>query len=41
MGAIVEKDTDCVIRQLVTKAILVGIVHPFSHPLEAAVQALF
>lgn len=41
MGAVVEKDTDCVVRQLVTKAILVGVVHPFSHPLEAAHQALF
>lgn len=41
MGAVVEKDSDCVVRQLVTKAILVGVVHPFSHPLETAVQAFF
>lgn len=41
MGAIVEKNTDCVVRQLVTKSIFVGVVHPFSHPLKTAVQAFF
>lgn len=41
MGAVIEEDTDRVVRQLVTKSILVGVVHPFSHPLKAAVQALF
>lgn len=36
MGAVVEEDSHGVIRQLVAKAILVGVVHPFSHPLEVA-----
>lgn len=33
--SIVEKDAHSVIRQLITKAIFVGIVHPLSHPLQA------
>lgn len=36
MSAVVEENSHGVIRQLVSKAILVGVVHPFSHPLKAA-----
>ena len=36
MSAIVEENSHGVIRQLVAKTILVGVVHPFSHPLKAA-----
>lgn len=32
--SIVEKDAHRVIRQLITEAIFVGIVHPLSHPLQ-------
>lgn len=39
--AIVEEDSHGVVRQLVAKAVLVGVVHPFGHPLEAAAQILF
>lgn len=41
MRAIVEEDSHGVVRQLVAKAVLVGVVHPFGHPLEAAAQILF
>lgn len=41
MSAVVEENSHSVIRQLVAKAVLVGVVHPFSHPLKiAAVWAL-
>lgn len=36
VSAIVEENSHGVIRQLVAKAILVGVVHPFSHPLKTA-----
>lgn len=36
VGAVVEENSHGVIRQLVAKAVLVGVVHPFSHPLKAA-----
>lgn len=41
VSAVVEENANCVIRQLVAEAVLVGIVHPLRHPLEAAVHALF
>lgn len=36
MSAVVEENSHGVIRQLVAKAILVRVVHPFSHPLKIA-----
>lgn len=36
VSAVVEENSHGVIGQLVAKAILVGVVHPFSHPLKAA-----
>lgn len=36
VSAIVEENSHGVIRQLVAKAVLVGVVHPFSHPLKIA-----
>lgn len=36
MSAVVEENSHGVIRQLVAEAVLVGVVHPFSHPLKAA-----
>lgn len=41
VSAVVEENANCVIRQLVSEAVLVGIVHPLRHPLEAAVHAFF
>jgi len=32
--SVVEKDAHCVVRQLIAKAIFVGVVHPLSHPLQ-------
>lgn len=41
MSAVVEENSHCVIRQLVAEAVLVRVVHPFSHPLKiAAIRAL-
>lgn len=36
MSAVVEEDSHGMIRQLVSEAVLVGVVHPFSHPLKVA-----
>lgn len=36
VSAIVEENSHGVIRQLVAEAVLVGVVHPFSHPLKTA-----
>lgn len=36
VSAVVEENSHGVIRQLVAEAILVGVVHPFSHPLKTA-----
>lgn len=36
MSAVIEENPHGVIRQLVAKAVLVGVVHPFSHPLKTA-----
>lgn len=36
VSAVVKEDSHCVIRQLVAEAVLVGVVHPFSHPLKVA-----
>lgn len=33
--SVVEKDAHCVVRQLIAKAIFVGVVNPLSHPLQA------
>lgn len=33
VSAVVEENSHGVIRQLVAEAVLVGVVHPFSHPL--------
>lgn len=42
MSAVVEENSHSVIRQLVAEAVLVGVVHPFSHPLKvAAARALW
>lgn len=41
VSAVVEENANRVIRQLVSEAVLVGIVHPLRHPLEAAVHAFF
>lgn len=41
MCSIVEKDTNSMIWQLVPKAILVRVVHPFCNPLEGCCQLLF
>lgn len=32
--SVVEKDAHCVVRQLIAKAIFVGVVNPLSHPLQ-------
>ena len=34
MSSLVEQHTDVLIGELVTKAIFVGVVYPFSHPNE-------
>lgn len=36
MSAAAEENSHGVIRQLITEAVLVGVVHPFSHPLKIA-----
>lgn len=36
MSAIVEEHTNSVVRQLVAKAILVGVIHPLRDPKESA-----
>lgn len=36
VSAVVEENSHGVIRQLVAEAVLVGVVHPFSHPLKTA-----
>lgn len=36
MSAVVEEDSHGIITQLVAKAVLVGVVHPLSHPLKTA-----
>lgn len=36
MSAVVEENSHGVIRQLVAEAVLVGVVHPLSHPLKTA-----
>lgn len=40
VGAIIEEDSNDMVGQLVAEAVLVGVVHPFSHPLEAAAHVL-
>lgn len=37
VGAIVKENTNCVVGQLVTESVLVGVVDPFRHPLKTAV----
>lgn len=33
-GAVIKEDTYTVITQLVTKAVFVGVVHPFTDPVD-------
>lgn len=32
MSSIIEEDTNAVVGELVTKSVLVGIIHPLAHP---------
>lgn len=34
MCSLVEEHTDALVRELVAKAVFVGVVHPFGHPQE-------
>lgn len=41
MGAIVEKDSNSVVRELVPEAVFVGVIDPFGDPLKGRAQLLF